>query len=202
VKDPNALLDLMSHHKGKYSDKWNSYIDFYCNLFSPIRNQETDILEIGVENGGSLEIWAKFFPSAQKILGYDIDPKCGALAFDDSRIQVLVGDSSHIEAGQKIKNLTSNLGIVIDDGSHKSSDIIRSFLMFFPQLKHGGVYVIEDLCTSYWTDHELHFVNGKRTTEYLLDLIMESGRDPHHKDFLTDILSVKFYRSIAFITKR
>jgi cephalosporin hydroxylase len=106
VKDPNALLDLMSHHKGKYSDKWNSYIDFYCNLFSPIRNQETDILEIGVENGGSLEIWAKFFPSAQKILGYDIDPKCGALAFDDSRIQVLVGDSSHIEAGQKIKNLS------------------------------------------------------------------------------------------------
>ena len=222
VKDPNSLFDLLSNHKGKYSDKWKSYIDFYWNLFSPIKDQKLDILEIGIENGGSLEIWAQFFPNAGKIMGYDIDPKCGTLTFDDSRIQVSIGDSSSKEAGANIENSTSNLGIVIDDGSHKSSDIIRSFLLFFPQLRPGGLYVIEDLHTSYWSDWEGGISYPSSAMQFLklltdstnfshwgleskrIDLFegMEFVDDYLNEETLAEIESVWFADSFCVVKKR
>lgn len=44
--------------------------------------------------------------------------------------------------------------IIIDDGSHVSSDIIRTFALYFPKLKSGGTYIIEDLHASYWESHQ------------------------------------------------
>jgi hypothetical protein len=67
---------------------------------------------------------------------------------------VFVGDASSKEAAVTVKKTTSNLGLVIDDGSHKSGDIIRSFLLFFPQLNPGGIFIIEDLHASYWAGWE------------------------------------------------
>jgi hypothetical protein len=43
---------------------------------------------------------------------------------------------------------------VIDDGSHRSGDIIKSFVNYFPHLADNGVYVIEDLHCSYWENFE------------------------------------------------
>ena len=51
-----------------------------------------------------------------------------------------------------IRNYPPNLDIVIDDGSHVSRDIIRAFLIFFPQVQPGGIYIIEDLHASYWSE--------------------------------------------------
>lgn len=148
----NYLVDLSRNHKGKYSDKWSSYLEIYWNLFDPIRNNEADLLEIGIQNGGSLEIWAKLFPNAKSLIGFDVHPKCKDLKFSDPRIKVFVEDASDPKSGELIKQVSSNLGVVIDDGSHISKDIIRSFLIFFPQLKPGGLYVIEDLHASYWSE--------------------------------------------------
>jgi FtsZ-binding cell division protein ZapB len=150
----NPLIELTAAHTGKYSDKWESYLHSYWTHLQAIKDSSSDILEIGIQNGGSLEIWSKFFPKVNQIIGYDNDPKCGQLRFDDPRIKVFVGDASSKEAEVTVKKTTSNLGLVIDDGSHKSGDIIRSFLLFFPQLNPGGIFIIEDLHASYWADWE------------------------------------------------
>ncbi len=150
----NPLIELSQAHSGKYSDKWESYLHVYWEELQHIQNSSADILEIGIQNGGSLEIWAKFFPKVNKIFGYDNDPKCGSLKFDDPRIKVFVGDASSKDSAVTIQKFSSNLGLVIDDGSHKSSNIIRSFLLFFPQLNPGGIFIIEDLHASYWEDWE------------------------------------------------
>jgi hypothetical protein len=152
LESENLLASLFATHIGKYSDKWSSYLDVYWNLFAPIRQSEIDVLEIGIQNGGSLEIWAEFFPNAKTLIGFDNDPKCKDLEFEDPRIKVFVDDAGTEQAGTTVKQTSSNLGVVIDDGSHISKDIIRSFLIFFPQLKPGGLYVIEDLHASYWHD--------------------------------------------------
>jgi hypothetical protein len=174
------------------TDKY-MYMPFYEEEFKRL-NPKT-LLEIGVWEGESLKLWQNMFPNT-KVWGVEINPSF-------KKDNVFIGNQTDKEfLIEKVINTIGIPDIIIDDGSHKVSNQQKSFEILFPILKSGGVYVIEDLCTSYWTDHELNFVDGKRTTEYLLDLIMESGRDPHHKDFLTDVLSVKFYRSIAFITKR
>ncbi len=34
------------------------------------------IVEVGVDNGGSLKMWKKYFGERAEIHGIDIDPKC------------------------------------------------------------------------------------------------------------------------------
>ena len=167
MQEGNPLSNLYSNHTGKYSDKWSSYIDVYWNLFAPIRNNEIDFLEIGIQNGGSLEIWAQFFPNAKNLIGFDINPKCKDLHFQDARIKIFVDDAASVNAGSLVKQNSTNLGVIIDDGSHISKDIIRSFLIFFPQLKPGGIYVIEDLHASYWADWQGGISHPESSIQFL-----------------------------------
>lgn len=151
-----TLKQLYREHTGKISDKWILYLNEWDRLFTEYRDQPVRLLEIGIQNGGSLEIWAIFFSKARKIVGCDIDQKCETLQYNDERIAVVVADANSDEGEEKILLQSSKFDIIIDDGSHKSSDIIRSFARYFPHLSEEGVYVVEDLHASYWS----HFEGG------------------------------------------
>jgi len=138
-----SITELHLNKTGKVSNKWSSYLTYYDQVFLGIRNNSIKLLEIGVQNGGSLETWAKYFQNATKIVGCDIDEKCGVLKFDDERILMVVGEVNSV----KILTELNKLGpwdVIIDDGSHRSEDILVGFLNYFPLLKSGGIYVIED----------------------------------------------------------
>jgi hypothetical protein len=167
LPEENLLTQISESHTGKYSDKWSSYLEIYWQLFAPIRDNDVDVLEIGIQNGGSLEIWAKLFPNSKNLIGFDVHPKCKDLTFADPRIKVFVEDAAEIKAGILVRETSSNLGVVIDDGSHISRDIIRSFLIFFPQLKPGGIYVIEDLHASYWSDWQGGISHPESSMQFL-----------------------------------
>lgn len=167
MSQDNLLTKLFEAHTGKYSDKWSSYLEIYWQLFAPIRENDFDLLEIGIQNGGSLEIWAKLFPNSKNLIGFDVHPKCKDLTFADPRIKVFVEDAAESKAGILVRETSSNLGVVIDDGSHISRDIIRSFLIFFPQLKPGGIYVIEDLHASYWSDWQGGISHPESSMQFL-----------------------------------
>jgi glycosyltransferase involved in cell wall biosynthesis len=145
---------LYRSHEGKVSDKWQRYLEEYDRLFAHFRNKPIRILEIGVQNGGSLEIWAKYFARAEAIVGCDINPKCATLQFEDPRISVIVGDVTHADVQADIKAASTEFDIIIDDGSHTSREVIQSFCRLFAVLADGGIYVIEDLHCSYWDKHE------------------------------------------------
>ena len=147
-----TLEELYNTHHGKVSDKWQSCLVFYNELFGAVRQEKIRVLEIGVQNGGSLELWAKYFPNAEKIVGCDIDPGCGKLRFEDARISVVVGDASAEHTAEEIFEISEGFDIIIDDGSHESGDIIRAFARYFERLAPGGVFVAEDLHCSYWKD--------------------------------------------------
>jgi len=137
-------VSALHHNKqGKISDKWASYLTYYDFLFAPVKDAPINMFEIGVQNGGSLEIWGQYFQNAQAITGCDIDEKCAALKFDDPRIRVLVGDANSQVIYEQALALAP-FDIIIDDGSHRSDDILHSFLLYFPLLKPSGIYVVED----------------------------------------------------------
>ncbi|PRY90995.1 class I SAM-dependent methyltransferase [Donghicola tyrosinivorans] len=148
------VRDLYACNKGKISDKWSSYLDFYEEIFAPRRDRPLRILEIGIQNGGSLEIWARYFDKAEQIVGCDIAPAAAKLCFADPRIQVIVGDANQPETFAQIAALSDRFDIIIDDGSHRSGDIVRSFGLYFPLLAEGGLYIAEDLHCSYWQEFE------------------------------------------------
>ena len=149
-----TIKELYEHHEGKTSDKWTLYLDEYDKIFAPYRYRSVRFLEIGVRNGGSLDIWGHYFSQAEKIIGCDIDARCAQLQYDDPRIVVIVGDANSDECEQQILAQAPRFEIIIDDGSHRSSDIGRSFARYFRHLKDGGVYIVEDLHASYWEEFE------------------------------------------------
>ena len=217
-----TLHQLFVDHKGKITDKWNLYIEEDERIFAPYRDKPIRLLEIGVQNGGSLEIWSKYFYNAEKIIGCDIDPKCEELKFSDERISIVVGDVNENGIKQKILQKTDAFDIIIDDGSHKSSDIIRSFALYFPYLKCDGTYLVEDLHCSYWHDFEgglhnpysaisffkrladivnyEHWRNGKSRNSLVSEF--ESKFKINFSDMdLLNIHSIEFINSLCIIKK-
>ena len=151
---PKSLQRLYEDHVGKVSDKWSIYLVEYDRAFRDYRDEAISLLEIGVQNGGSLEIWSTYFPNARAFVGCDINPDCAKLVFDDPRISVVVGDANSDSAAAAMLARAPTFDIVIDDGSHRSGDIERSFARYFPRLNDGGIFVAEDIHCSYWKEFD------------------------------------------------
>lgn len=217
------LKQLYAEHTGKVSDKWSIYLAEYDHLFAPYRDRPVNLLEIGIQNGGSLEIWSKFFASAERIIGCDINPDCRKLQYADARIRVVVGDANTDDIERDIRQLAPNFDIVIDDGSHSSSDIIKSFARYFPRVTDGGIFVAEDLHCSYWADYEgglfhplssiaffkrladviahEHWGVPKARSEVLLGFFSEYACSMDEQA-LAEIHSIEFINSICVVRKR
>jgi len=135
---------------GKVSDKWSSYLSAYDFWLSSLRDQPVRILEIGVQNGGHLEVLSRYFKNAEIIVGCDINTACVRLAYQDPRVNVVIADANKDSTCTLISALSADFDIIIDDGSHTQRDIIASYARYFPRLKFGGIYIAEDLHTSYW----------------------------------------------------
>jgi len=166
-----SLQKICEEHNGKVSDKWESYLDLYDNLFDTRRESLQTFLEIGIQNGGSLEIFAQYFPKATKLLGIDINPKCKTLIFKDQRIKVLVGDANSTKILSSVLEEKTLFDVIIDDGSHTTKDIIQTFCLYFPLLNENGIFVIEDLHASYWYSHEGALNYPLSSIEFLKKLI-------------------------------
>src|ERR1700733_10908170 len=78
------LVALFFAHQGNIVDKWEQYLSIYASEFAHFLSpaQPVRLLEIGVQNGGSLELWAKYLPNGSEIVGLDIDPAVEKINFD------------------------------------------------------------------------------------------------------------------------
>jgi hypothetical protein len=218
-----SLREIHSRASGKLSDKWDIYLDIYDHLLSGHRSKNINILEIGVQNGGSLETWGAYFDKAENIIGCDINAKCESLQFTDKRIRVIVGDATTEDTAREVDKLAQSFDIVIEDGSHTSRDIITTFARFFPKLRPGGLYVAEDLHCCYWEEWGGGLSSPYSGIEYFkalcdclnsrhwyrsdttqADYINKIGR--HHcitisNELLDSIRSIEFYDSLCVIRK-
>jgi SAM-dependent methyltransferase len=220
---PLSFREALEAQVDRVTDKWDSYLAIYDRAFAAYRDREVSLLEIGIQNGGSLEVHARYFAHHKLIIGCDIDPRCGALSFlSNDKIKVVVGDANAAETRAKIASLSADIDIIIDDGSHKSNDIIRSFLYFFPKLKPGGIFVIEDLHASYWQTYDGGLFHPSSAMSLLKDLVdlpnLEhwglamtpqeylATRHPQYAPVisacdLSGIHSVQFFNSVCIIEK-
>jgi cephalosporin hydroxylase len=81
--------------------KWNHYFDIYEHHFSRFRNKEVVILEIGIFQGGSLQMWKDYFGPKAKIYGIDINPKCKDL--EEENIKIFIGSQSDRKFLREVK---------------------------------------------------------------------------------------------------
>ena len=157
----NASCDKILHdyfisNKNNAIHKWYMYFDAYQRHFSRFRGKDVNILEVGVQNGGSAQMWKHYFthgfPNAKvQIYGVDIDSRCKEFECDE--IKIFIGSQEDREFWRKLKTKIPKVDILIDDGGHTMRQQIVTFEEMFDFVKDGGVYLCEDLHTSYWKSY-------------------------------------------------
>lgn len=93
--------------------------------------------------GGSLFMWAEYFPGSTEI--YGIDNREDALV-NVGNIKSFLCDQSDMRQLVNTANaIGPNIDFIIDDGSHHPSDQNLTMEIFLPYLAKGGLYVVEDV---------------------------------------------------------
>lgn len=159
------LNDIGVKYRADKSSIFHNYLDFYQEQL-PDRDFSGRLLEIGVMDGCSMKMWREYYPNAE-IIGIDIKDMSFMHNTDwqvPESVKLLTLD------GTKAKD-TKPLGmfdIIVDDGSHYWKDQQKSFeLLYYSQLNKDGIYILEDL----WTSYIDFYANAKITTiEYLKKL--------------------------------
>lgn len=138
----------------------NRFLSFFTILrymiltFMNHRNKSPRVLEIGVLGGGSLEMWSDYFGVGSKIVGIDINSACKK--YERQGISICIGSQNDEKFLRRVVDEYGPFDIVIDDGSHLSEHQITSFECLFPKMNKNGIYLCEDVHSSY-----LPFWNGK-----------------------------------------
>ncbi len=184
--------------------KWKHYFPVYERHFAKFVNTDVVFIEIGCGRGGSLQMWKRFLGPHARIVGIDIRPECADFAED--QIEVRIGDQSDAAFLNRIVDEFGPPDVVLDDGSHVMSHINASFSVLYPRVSRNGVYMVEDLHTSYWEKYEGGLRRKGTFIERCKELIDELNADYTRgavpsTDFTRSTLSMHIYDSIVVFEK-
>lgn len=200
----NDLTRMFVEKTGATAYKWHHYLDIYHRHLSRFRGTKVRFLEIGVFQGGSLDIWREFLGPEATIFGIDIDPACGR--FNDVSGQVRIGSQDDPAFLAEVITEMGGVDVVLDDGSHMSPHMRASLQHLFPALNDGGCYLIEDTHATYWPDYS----GGYDTTTSFLTDVKDLIDDMHHwyhsKDFKNpatnaSVGGIHIYDSVVVLDK-
>ncbi len=147
----NDLEQYFRNNDNRLIDKWIHYFEVYDRHFSRFRNKGAVMLEIGVFQGGSLQMWKAYLGEGTKIYAIDIDPRCKQ--FEEENIKIFIGSQSDAAFLREVKSQIPDLDILLDDGGHTMRQQIVTFNELYDKVKDDGVYACEDLHTSYWSGY-------------------------------------------------
>ena len=168
------LLDIFVGGNERAVHKWHHHLPIYDRYFNHWRGKEVRFLEVGVDRGGSLDMWRKYFGEQAIIFGIDIDEDCRQLDGVSGTVRIgSQADEKFLE--QVIEEMGGQVDIVLDDGSHNMSDIKITLEALFPKMSDSGIYMIEDLHTSYWE----RFGGGYRARENFFNHVRSLIDDLH-----------------------
>ena len=203
-----TLRQLFDEHDGRLVRKWVHYLDIYEKHFHRFRGRQPVVLEIGTYQGGSLQLWRKYFGEDATIIGVDINPRCAEFA--DAKTQIFIGDQADRNFLRKLRREIPPVDILIDDGGHRMEQQMVTFEELFGHVKDGGVYLSEDLHTSYWPGFDPQSGYGRRCnfiefSKHLVDQLNAwHSRAPHRlsvNDFTRSTHSLTYYNSMLVIEK-
>lgn len=149
----NPLREIIEKGLDHTVSKWHHYLPLYHKHFEVYKKKASPtnkivIIEIGVQKGGSLDMWNEYFGKDNcLIFGIDIDPECRKLTHDN--IFIVIGDQEKVPFLLEVQKQLPPPDILIDDGSHFIKQQINTFDILFPHVKPGGIFLCQDVHTSY-----------------------------------------------------
>lgn len=129
-------------HTGLPFSKWEHYFRIYGELFDPLRWRGPSLLEIGIDRGGSLQLWKEYFGRGARIIGADIEEK------SVEGCECYVADQNDRGSLANLRREVGEVDIIIDDGGHTMEQQINTFETLYGMARK--YYIVEDTHTSYW----------------------------------------------------
>ena len=200
----NELNELAKKHRcTKNKDRYLELYEYYFTKVNNWKDEEIKVIEIGVFDGASMSMWNEYFTRAN-IIGIDINERCKKS--ENDRVKIHIGDQTDEKFLKEVCR-GMQFEVIIDDGGHKMSQQINSFKILWKYLKPGGLYIIEDLHTSY---HDNFLDLGPYTTmQFLLERLHDlnlGGKRQYTDDDLNEYEKtldfIHFHKSIVFIRKK
>ena len=197
METKSKLKDLFNK-SNKKSIKWEKYFFFYEQIFSKFRDKKITFVEIGVLDGGSLEIWKKYFGDESRIIGIDKNPECKKL--ENKNFEIYIGSQSDPNFWKNFYNDIGSVDIVLDDGGHTNDQQIITLVESIKNINDGGIHIVEDVHSSYQKQYgnpcKFSFINFSKK---IIDDI--NFKFPNMKKFDYSlngyIYSVEFFESIV-----
>ena len=141
---PDATLDDLGRAYGT-GKVVHGYLPIFERWMEPFRLDAFDLLEIGVYQGASIRMWHDYFPNA-RIVGLDIKNVEPTLSLP--RYTFVQGNQGDQELLRQLAR-DFRFRVIVDDGSHRWSHQINAFETLFPKMTPNGIYICEDLLTSF-----------------------------------------------------
>lgn len=209
-KYENKFEQIFKEHNGNLIHKWQHYFEIYEKHLSRFKMYPSlAIMEIGVGKGGSLELWRKYFGPDAWIIGVDVDPACKRFEnLETENTQIFIGSQEDRQFLRKLKAEIPTVDILIDDGGHMMNQLRVSFEELYDWVADGGVYLVEDLHTSYWKEYQGGYRKKKSFIEYSKRLVDKlnawhsRSRSLSVDNFTKTTHSMHFYDSVLVIEKR
>lgn len=202
----NPLYQILAQNQFSYNtDKRLQYLEIYDRYFSRFRDKEVVFLEIGVYHGGSLKLWKEYFGSKCKIIGVDINPDCEK--YREEQVEIEIGSQESGFFWEYIKSKYPRIDIVLDDGGHTMKQQITTFTELFPCLSQNGIYMCEDVFTSYWGKWGGNWQNQSTFVEFVKGLVDHMNTkfaptEPYwNNHYVHDIKSICFHQGICVMEK-
>jgi 23S rRNA U2552 (ribose-2'-O)-methylase RlmE/FtsJ len=201
----NELEQYFEKNDKRLINKYQHYFDVYDRHFSKYKGQEITIVEIGVFQGGSLQMWRSYFGPKAKIWGIDIDTRCKLL--EEENTNIIIGSQEDENFLESIYDITGPIDILIDDGGHTQKQQITTFNILFDKIKDDGVYLCEDVHTSYWLSYggghkrKGTFVEFAKNLIDKLNAFHSEENNLQVDNFTKSAKSIHYYDSIVVIEK-
>lgn len=203
----NPLVHWYAKHRGRRLVKWLHYLDIYHRHFSRFRGRSPVVLEVGVYDGGSLDMWRDYFGAGCRLYGVDVEERCGEFSGPDATI--LIGDQADRDFLARVRSELPRIDILIDDGGHHMHQQITTFEELFPHVAEDGVYLCEDMHTSYWQE----FGGGRRQPGSFVEFskrLIDQLNAWHSReaqgfavdDFTRTAYAMHYYDSVLVVDKR
>ncbi len=203
----NDLEKHFTENTGRLIHKWNHYFDIYDRHFSRFRGTDVHIVEFGVSQGGSLHMWKEYFGPDAKIFGVDINPLCKQL--EEEQVQIFIGDQEDRKFLKSLAKAIPRIDILLDDGGHTMKQQIHTYEELFPFVDKNGVYLCEDLHTSYWPKwgggykkRDTFIEYSKNFIDYINAWHCEQTSRLSASEFTKSVQSLHYYDNVLVIEKR
>ncbi|ACL61982.1 class I SAM-dependent methyltransferase [Methylobacterium nodulans] len=204
----NPMRDAYFAQGDRLASKWTHYLDAYDRHLSRYRGKPVRLLEIGVNHGGSLQVWRRYLGPQAVIHGLDIDPRCAGVG--DPGTTIHIGSQTDRALLRRIVEAMGGIDVVIDDGSHVSAHQIATFETLYPLMAPDGVYAVEDVHCSYWPAVGGGLRAPGAFMEYAKDLldrlharyVLDPDPEPRDPGFADVTDSIAFYDSLVVFERR